>query len=210
MGESVKEINRASNAEARQIRLLLVDDDRLILGTLSSELRSQGYFVEVASNAAAALAAAESLPIDLALLDVRMPGMSGIELGRKLLAERQVPFIFLSAFDDRATVERGIAEGALGYVVKPVDVVQLVPTITAALARARELKVLSDLKEQLEAALQGDRNINVAVGILMERLSLPRDEAFRRLRTSARNQGKTLETIAATIVNASEEIGALG
>jgi len=203
------ENQRTLGQEARQIRLLLVDDDRLVLGTLAPALRSQGYFVQIASNGEAALASVASLPIDLALLDIRLPGMSGIELGQRLLSDHQVPFVFLSAFNDRDTVERAIAQGALGFVVKPVDIIQLVPALSAALARARDLRLLSDLKAQLETALKGDRNINVAIGIVMEHLKLDRDEAFRRIRTLARNQGKTIESVALAFVEGNGDFNGL-
>ena len=102
--------------------VLLVDDDRLIIGTLGNGLRQAGYAVAEAASGETALALAKHQIPDLAILDIRMPGISGIELARRLRDTNRVPTLFLSAYSDKKMVEEAIDEGGLGYVVKPVDV----------------------------------------------------------------------------------------
>ncbi|MBI4204300.1 MAG: response regulator [Betaproteobacteria bacterium] len=186
--------------------ILVVDDDRLILATLAKGLRQAGYDITEASSGEIALRLAAELKPDLALLDVRMPGMSGLAVAEQLGATHDVPFIFLSAYGDPDIVEQATRHGALGYLVKPVDVPQIIPAIEAARARAAEIRKLRATGEQLSSALEGDREISVAMGILMERRGLDRREAFETLRASARAQQRKLKDVAAEVVNAIETV----
>jgi response regulator NasT len=186
--------------------VLVVDDDRLVLASLARGLRAAGYRVsEAASSEDAADLARTSQP-DLALLDVRMPGMNGIELGRLLSQQFAVPFFYLSAYGDSDTVRDAVDQGALGYLVKPLDVAQIVPTIEAALARAAEIRELRETETKLELSLESGRDINTAVGLLMERRGLGREEAFETLREHARSQRRKLRDVAVEIVHAAEVV----
>ncbi len=190
--------------------ILLVDDDRLILSTLGSGLRQAGYTVTEAASGEAALAFTQRQPPDLAVLDIRMSGMSGIELARRLRDAHHVPVLFLSAYSDKKMVEEAINEGGLGYVVKPVDVPQLVPAIEAALARSQDMKALGQAKDHLEEALKGGRDITTAIGILMERQGLLQQDAFELLRARARVQRRRLDDLAREIVDAVEALNTMG
>lgn len=123
-------------------RLLFVDDDRLVLATIAKSLRDAGYAVTTADSGEAALATAQAAeqPFDLAVLDISMPGLSGIETAKRLQAEHGMPAMFLSAYGEREMVEQAANGGGLGFVVKPADGVQLVTAIESALARARAVR----------------------------------------------------------------------
>lgn len=192
-----------------QTRILLVDDDGLILATLTRGLQAEGYAVDYASDAESALSVAAQAEHDLAVVDIRMPGISGIELARRLRELHELPTLFVSAYDDREQIEAAAAEGGMGYVVKPVNVRQLVPAIEAALARARDLAALREAKGRLEQALEGGRNTNTAVGIVMESRHLSRDAAFQKLRAEARAQGRKLEALAGELVDAIDAANSL-
>lgn len=183
-------------------RLLLVDDDRLILATLSQGLSSAGYEVVQAASGEEAVSLAQRETFDLAVLDVRMPEMSGIDVAHFLHENTEIPFIFLSAYGDRDVVSEGVSEGALGYLVKPLDVSQLVPAIEAALGRATDLNQLRESQAQLTTALSGNRQTSVAVGLLMERYRLSEREAFERLRAYARSNRRKLHDVARDLVEA--------
>lgn len=185
--------------------VLVVDDDRLVLAALAEGLRGVGYRVTGAASAEDALAAAAREAPDLALLDVRMPGMSGIELGARL-REAGVPFLYLSAYGDRDAVENALEEGALGYLVKPLDIQQIVPSIEAALTRARDLRRLRETEAQLNAALSGTRDISMAVGLLMMRDRINREEAFELLRANARAQRRTAAEVAKELLSSAEKL----
>ena len=185
---------------AKNAQLLIVDDDRLILHTLSTGLRSAGYRTVEADSGEAAIKLAQGLPIDLAILDIRMSGMSGLELAAHLRDHGAIPSIFLSAYADNALVEQAVAEGALGYLVKPLDVPNIVPTIEAALVRAKELAALKKTQAQLNAAVKQGRDISVAIGMLMEHCGLGKEQAFEALRKVARRERRKLDDLAAEIL----------
>jgi response regulator NasT len=186
------------------VRLLLVDDDRLILATLGKNLREAGYEVELADSGAAALELAVRSPFHLAILDMRMPGLSGTETAMALRDRHGIPALFLSAYGEVEQVRQAVAEGGLGYVVKPADAPQLIPAIEAALARARDLNSLFQAKAQLERALAGGRQTSIAIGILMERRGLSEPKAFAALRAAARRRQIKLDEHCAGLVAALE------
>ena len=189
--------------------ILVVDDDRLILATLSTGLRQAGYEVGEANSGDDALRLTTELKPDLALLDMRMPGMSGVELAQHL-ADQRIPFIFLSAYGDPEIVRQATELGALGYLVKPLELSQVIPSLEAALARAREIRGLHEKESQLSTALEGGRETSTAVGILMERRGLDRKEAFQALREHARAQRRRVSDAAAELVEAMETVNHAG
>ena len=187
--------------------LLLVDDDRLILTTLAGGLRASGYRVSTAESVddAQALLTSGVRP-DLAVLDMHMPGRDGLELAQRLRDLEHLPFLVLSAYSDPTTVERAAQLGALSYMVKPLAISQIRPTIEAALRRAQELDALRQAQLQLQEALNGDRDINVATGITMMQYRLQRSAAFELLRCAARAQRRKLAHVAADIIQSSEAL----
>jgi response regulator NasT len=191
---------------SRPRKLLVVDDDRLILATLASGLRGSGYEVADASSLDQAIAVLERFSPDLALLDIRMGQAGGFELARWLQRHGEIPFMFLSAYGDDDTVNEATELGAVGFVVKPVDIAQLVPAIEAALARAADLSRLRSTGRQLEQALDQQRGISVAVGILMERHRLTREQAQARLRECTRAQRRKMSELAQAIIVATETL----
>ncbi len=185
-------------------KILIVDDDRVILNILAEGLRDLGYDVSSAVSGSEALELAKAAQHDLAVLDMRMPEMSGLEVARELKAANLVPFVFLSAFGDESDVRDAAEAGALGYLVKPVDIPQLVPFIEAAMARGREIDLLRSTTEQLEQALRVEQKTRTAVGIIMERKGLDRQEAFDLLRARARTQRRKIGDVADELISAVE------
>jgi len=186
--------------------LLLVDDDRLVLATLSEGLRDAGYDVFAAASAEQAIAHMQDGSVDLAIIDVRMPGMDGIALSALLREHNTVPFLFLSAHGDLDIVRQAAGNGALGYLLKPIDIPQLVPSIEAALARGAEISRLKDSELRLNTALSTEQKTRMAVGVLMERRRLDRRAAFETLRRMARSQRRKITLVADEIVRAVETL----
>lgn len=183
-----------------QTTIMVVDDDRLILFSLANGLRAAGYTVIEADSGEQALELCADITPELAILDMRMPGLSGLDVARWLRENTSTGFIFLSAYDDQEMVKQAAEYGALGYLVKPVDVPHLLPTIQAALARAEEIRKLRQSEQHLNIALQGSRDISVAMGILMERHKIGQQDAFERLRRSARNLRRKAAEVATEII----------
>lgn len=190
-------------------RILLTDDDRLVLATLAKGLGNNGYLVRTAQSGEEALQCAAEEGFDLAVLDINMPGLSGIETAQRLYEEYDLASLFLTAYSRREIVQEAVDSGGMGYVVKPVDAEQLVPAIEAAMARARDLRALMGHKKQLEQALSGSRDTSVAIGILMERRGLNLQDAFESLRAHARNHNRKLEELSHELVQAEDQLNAI-
>lgn len=195
--------------ETRKGRILIVDDDRNLAELLGEVLTRSEYEVLIAESADEAIAAVSATTPSIAVLDVRMPGTSGLELGTMLRDQFGVPFVFLTLLDDDATVRRATDLGALAYIVKPADMRQCVPTIDAAVARAAELKRLREAETHLSIALQQGREVSMAVGLLMERFKLRRDAAFERLRLEARSRRQRVSALAAELLESADQLNAL-
>ncbi len=184
--------------------LLIADDDRLVLATLAEGLRRAGHRVLEASDGEEAIRIACEQKPDLVILDMRMPTKSGLDVALWLRSHTDTPFMFLSAYGDASMVTEAVQAGALGYLVKPLDVQQILPTVDAALLRGKELCALLREEAQLSAALRLGRQTSTAVGILMARHHLSEQAAFERLRAEARSQRRKLSEVAAELVNSAE------
>ncbi len=186
------------NDEAR--RILIVDDDRLTLALLADHLEKQGYVVAKASSGEEALAVYESFDPHLIVMDICLPGISGIEAAQRIRALCDIPVIFLSAYEDPEYLRDSIALGGMVYLLKPLTVQQLIPPIESALARAAELRQLRSSEETLSSALKKSREISIAIGILMERSRISAEEAFEMLRAEARNTQRQAIAVAKEII----------
>ena len=134
-------------------KILVVDDDRLVLATLTHGLSQAGFEVIDADNGDDAILLAREHRPELALLDIRMEGKSGFDVAAYLREYLQTPFMFLSAFADEGTIKQVKELGALTYLVKPLDIQQIVPAVEAAFAnqrgRAGALGQLHDVEAQV-------------------------------------------------------------
>lgn len=194
----------------KPISVLIVDDDPVVLSALALGLSSMGYQVDKAASGEEAVYKCLQHNPTIAVLDVNMPGISGIEAARQIRETSGVPVMFLSAYDEQELVDQAVAEGGLGYLVKPIRINQLIPAIHAALARAEELGKLESTRQDLTHALEGDRTINVAMGILMERHHLLKDAAFEALRQRARTTGRKIGEVAMEVVDAADLLSSFG
>lgn len=187
-------------------RILLVDDDSITLDLLSHIFHHAGYATSKAASAEAALSSVSEQEPDLALLDISMPGMSGLELAKRLQVETSVPFMFLTSNNDIKLVREATESGAVGFLVKPFEHAQIVPAVEAALARADEIRQLRRTEANLTAALAAGRETSMAVGLLMAKLQTDRNTAFEVLRDYARSNRCKLNEIAQELLAAEERI----
>jgi len=183
-----------------QAHLLLVEDDLLILRTLAHGLRNAGYRISEAESGEEAIALCAHMRPDLAVLDIRMRGLSGLELGR-WLTERDMPFLLLTAYDDESFVQEARQAKALGYLVKPIDVPRIIPALETALARARDLAGLRESEERLVAAMKNSHEISTAVGLIMERHGKNAEDAFEMLRGHARDRRMKVVDVARALLS---------
>jgi DNA-binding response OmpR family regulator len=194
-------------------KILVVDDDRLVLATVTHGLAQAGYEVIDADNGDDAILLARQHKPGLALLDIRMEGKSGFDVAEYLRDACHIPFIFLSAFADADTVAQVAALGAVGYMVKPLDVGQIVPTVDAAFERLRTQRVQQATAVAAAAPAGAEPLADIvwlAAGVLMHRYSLSRGEALARLRRIADAAKVPLTEQAERLVRAVEELARPG
>lgn len=198
-------------------KILVVDDDRLVLATLTHGLSQAGYEVIDADNGDDAILLAREHKPDLALLDIRMEGKTGFDVAAYLRDYCQMPFMFLSAFSDDATTAQVKELGAVAYLVKPLDIHQIVPAVEAAFLNLRSRAAIAvpvHIAEERTAASNEPAVLNdavsIAMGIVMHRYSLSRIQALDRLRKVAGTQGISLEAHAARLIEAQETLSELG
>jgi len=189
-----------------QRHILVIDNDGPLVAELSDGLRAAGYRVTEAAGGEDALGIAAREAPDLAVLDVRKSDARGITLGGRLREVAGVPFLCLSEYADRELVRHAAEEGALGYLVKPLDIQQIVPSIEAALTRGSEISKLRRSEEQLTTALAGSREISMAVGLLMMRDHIKREQAFELLRSNARAQRRPVAEVATDLLDSAEKL----
>jgi response regulator NasT len=213
-------------------RILVVDDDRLVLATLVQGLTDAGYEVIDADNGDEAILFAREHRPQLALLDIRMVGKTGFDVARTLRDPKYgIPFMFLSAFADEATQREVQALGALDYLIKPLDVGQIVPRVDAAFARVAAGNwqatpgalpdAVGTSGAVLAPAAPGGGAMAapvapatdplahteaLAVGVLMHRHGLTRQAAWQQLRKLAQAQGMGTAAQAERLIAALEEL----
>ena len=188
-------------------KILVVDDDRLVLATVAHGLSQAGYEVIDADNGDDAILLARQHRPELALLDIRMEGKSGFDVAEYLRDVCRIPFMFLSAFSDPATLAEVERLGAVAYMVKPLDVGQIVPTVEAAFQRLRQAEPSRAAPMPTVAANDPLADpVPLALGVLMHRHSLPRREAHQRLQRMAAEQGLSEAAQAERLLAALEEL----
>ena len=195
-------------SETSKGTILVVDDNRLVLATLTDGLARAGYRVFDADNGDDAILIAREHRPQLALLDIRMEGKSGFDVAHYLRHQCGMPFMFLSAFSDEQTVAQVKALGAVAYLVKPLDIKQIVPAVEAAFAHI-ETQVPASPAARAPASTAAsvhDTSAAMAVGVLMHRYSLGRDEAAARLLRLAREAGLSMHAQAELLLAAVEQL----
>src|SRR5215208_3066033 len=147
-----------------------------------------------------AVALALDLEPDVAILDVKMPRLDGIEAARRILAERPIPIVMLTAYGQSELVSRAVEAGVFGYLVKPYRESDLVPAIEAARARHAELEALREEAESLSEALATRKVVERAKGLLMENDDLTEEQAFTRLRKASQVSGRPMRVVAEALI----------
>ncbi len=184
----------------RQATVLIAEDETIIRLDLRGQLEAAGYLVcAEARDGEEAVELARATGPDIVLLDVKMPVLDGIEAARRILRERAVPILLLTAYTDAKLVRRAAEAGVFAYLVKPFDANELIPAIETAVARHEELVALRDEVATLADALAARKSIERAKGLLMEHEGMTEGEAFARLRRASQVSGQSLKVIADAI-----------
>jgi two-component system, response regulator PdtaR len=183
------------------MRILIAEDETIIRLDLRELLEKAGF--EICAEAKDGLEAVELARAeqpDLAVLDVKMPRLDGIEAARRILDERPIPIVMLTAYGQDELVSRAVEAGVFGYLVKPFRETDLLPAIAAARARHEELAALREEAESLAEALAARKSIERAKGLLMAKEGLTEQEAFERLRRASQLAGRPLKVVAEALI----------
>ena len=179
----------------------MAEDETIIRLDLVELLTRAGMdVVGEARDGEEAVALARELEPDLAIMDVKMPKLDGIDAARKILNERPIPIVMLTAYGQEELVSRAVEAGVFGYLVKPFREGDLLPAIHTARARHEELAALREEAESLAEALAARKAIERAKGLLMEKEGLTEQQAFERLRKASQLSGRPLRVVADALV----------
>jgi response regulator NasT len=200
--------SNASGERDAPTRVLVADDEHLVATGVASNLVELGYIViGPASDGAAAIALCRSEGPDLALLDIRMPGIDGLEAANTIFSDMGVPVVILSAYADPEYVQAGNQIGIFGYLLKPVTVDQLRVGVEVAWARFRDWTRQNQEADKLKQRLEQRKVIEQAKWIIVKRKNVEEPEAMRLLQRQARNNRKSLIEVAQAVVDSESLLG---
>ncbi len=184
----------------KRLNILIADDESIIRLGLKRILEEAGHTVYAAENGVAAVRLAEGRTPDLAILDIKMPEMDGLEAARLLLERTQMPIIFLTAYGDQELVERAARLSVMGYLVKPIKEAELLAMIQVAAHRFEEHARTAQAAAEMNGELASRRTIDRAKGLLMQREGISELEAYNRLQQRAHAERRTLLEAAEEII----------
>jgi AmiR/NasT family two-component response regulator len=183
------------------MRILIADDESLIRLGLRRMLEEAGHqVIAAAPDGRTAVRMAHDLNPELAILDIKMPGYDGLEAARRMVAERPIPVILLTAYGQRDLVEQASRAPVMAYLVKPVKEPELLATIEIAATRFAERLKMAEQTADLQATLEERKLIERAKGLLMAREGMSEQDAHRHIQARARRGRRTMREVAQEIL----------
>jgi two-component system, response regulator PdtaR len=182
-------------------RVVIAEDEAIIRLDLKETLQEEGYeVVGETGRGDEAVELVRQLEPDLAILDVKMPGLDGLAAAREISGDKKSAVLILTAFSQRDLIEQARDAGALAYLVKPFQRTELIPAVEIALGRHREMRALHDQTQSLEDQLETRKLVDRAKGILMDKHGLSENEAFDWLQKTAMNNRVKARDIAEQVI----------
>jgi response regulator NasT len=183
------------------VRVVVAEDEAIIRLDLKEILEEEGYeVVGETGRGDEAVQLVRDLDPDLAILDIKMPGMDGLAAAREIAGERRAAVLILTAFSQRDLIEQARDSGALAYLVKPFQKSELIPAIEVALGRFKEVKALEDEVQSLEERLETRKVVDRAKGMLMDKFKMSEDDAFNFIQKTAMRERVTMKDIGRRII----------
>ena len=183
-------------------RIVIAEDEAIIRLDLRETLEDEGY--QVVGDCGRGDEAVELVRIhkpDVAILDIKMPGMSGLEAALLISNEKICPVVMLTAFSQREIIEQARDAGALAYLVKPFQKADLVPAIELAIARFGEMRALTGEVEALGAQLEVRKLVDRAKGILIDKYRMTENDSFSYIQKMAMSERSRMGDIAYRIIS---------
>ena len=183
------------------IRVVIAEDEAIIRLDLKETLEEEGYdVVGETGRGDKAVELVRDLRPDLAILDIKMPGMDGIEAARLITKDRICGVLVLTAFSQREVIEEARDAGALAYLVKPFQKTDLIPAIEVAIGRFKELQALNGEVDALEEQLETRKMLDRAKGILIDKHGMSETDAYGFIQRGAMNHRCTMRAVADMVV----------
>jgi AmiR/NasT family two-component response regulator len=193
------------------LRIAVADDEVEMRDFFEKMLPRLGHqVVAVAENGAQLVEHCRQLLPDLVITDIKMPELDGIAASSQICQERPIPVILVSAYHDPALIARAEADHVLAYMVKPIGLADLQPTISIAVRRFAELQALQQECQDLKRALADRKIIEQAKGLLMKVAGVDEKEAFRRLQDLASDRNQKLIEAAQSILSVEKAFASVG
>lgn len=185
-------------------RVVIAEDEAIIRLDLKETLEEEGYdVVGETGRGDEAVELVKDLEPDLAILDVRMPGLDGLAAAREISTTKKSAVLILTAYSQRDLIEQARDAGALAYLVKPFQRSELIPAVEIALGRHREMRALHDQTQSLEDQLETRKLVDRAKGILMDEFAMSESEAFDWIQKQAMNGRSKAKDIAEQVIEGS-------
>ena len=184
------------------LRVVIAEDEAIIRMDLRETLQEEGYdVVGETGRGDEAVELVRELRPDLAVLDVKMPGMDGLTAAGIITGEKLCGVLVLTAFSQREIIEQARDAGALAYLVKPFQKSDLVPAIEVAIGRFRELRDLTGEVDALGEQLETRKTIDRAKGVLIDECSMKESEAFGFIQRTAMSERTKMRDVAQRILD---------
>ncbi len=189
------------------VRVVIAEDEAIVRLDLKEIMQEEGYeVVGETGRGDEAVELVRSHRPDLAILDIKMPGVDGLAAAREINAERLCAVLILTAFSQRDLIEQARNAGALAYLVKPFQKSELLPAIEMAIGRFGEMKALDEQVKTLEESLEVRKAVDRAKGILMDELGWKENESFTWIRSQAMNERIRMVDVANQIIDGSRSL----
>ena len=186
------------------IRVVIAEDEAIIRMDLRETLEEEGYEVVAETGRGdEVVGLVRDLAPDLAILDVKMPGMDGLEAAGVITSERVCAVLMLTAFSQREVIEQARDAGALAFLVKPFQRSDLVPAIEVAIGRFRELRDLTGEIDALGEQLEARKVVDRAKGVLIDQVGLSEADAFSFIQRTAMSERVRMRDVADRILDGS-------
>jgi AmiR/NasT family two-component response regulator len=182
-------------------RVVIAEDEAIIRLDLKETLEEEGYEVvgETGRGDEAVQLVREHEP-ELAILDIKMPGLDGLAAAREIAGERRAAVLILTAFSQRDLIEQARDAGALAYLVKPFERSELIPAVEVALGRFQEMRALAEQTVSLEEQLETRKLVDRAKGLLLAHHGLDEAAAYRFLQRSSMDRRTTMRDLAEQVI----------
>ena len=186
---------------SEKYRIVIADDEALICMDLREMLEEAGHeVVGIGSDGVEALNLVKEKKPDLAILDVKMPRLDGIQAARMIAHDNLAPVVLLTAFGDEDMIEKAKKSMVFGYVMKPVEEKTLVPAIQIAVSQYRQKKDMVDRVKNMERELAARKIVDRAKGLLMDYYHITEEDAYRRMQQTSMKRGITIADVAQKVV----------